>query len=124
MSTSDVITDLLLIVFPNSIVLKSAMTAKRKMSLVLLFSLSFILVEITIYRVIGVMDRHSDQQFRSLLASLEILTATAVSNAVILELFILDRGEKKKRFRFDSTEEASSLNTASQHKTRTITQRH
>ena len=124
MGTSDVITDLLLIVFPIPIVIKSTMATKRKFSLVLLFSLSFILVGITIYRVIGVIDRHSDQQFRSLLASLEILAAAAVSNAVVLGSFIRDRGEKKKRFRFGSTGGNSSLDTASQQRTRTITQRH
>lgn len=124
MGTSDVITDLLLIVFPIPIVIKSAMATKRKFSLVLLFSLSFILVGITIYRVIGVIDRHSDQQFRSLLASLEILAAAAVSNAVVLGSFIRDRGEKKKRFKFGSIGGTSSLETASQHRARTITQRH
>lgn len=124
MGTSDVITDLLLIVFPIPIVLKSAMAFRRKFSLVLLFGLSFILVGITLYRVVGVIDRHSDQQFRSLLASLEILAAAAVSNAVVLGSFIRDRGEKKKRFRFGSTGGSSSLDTASQQRTRTITQRH
>ena len=124
MGTSDVITDLLLIVFPIPIVLKSAMAFRRKFSLVLLFGLSFILVGITLYRVVGVIDRHSDQQFRSLLASLEILAAAAVSNAVVLGSFIRDRGEKKKRFRFGSTGGSSSLDTASQQRARTITQRH
>ena len=123
MGASDVITDLILIVFPIPIVIKSAMATKRKISLVLLFSLSFTLVAITIYRVIGVIDRHSDQQFRSLLASLEILAAAAVSNAVVLGSFIRDRGEKKKRFRFGSTGGTSSLEAAPQQRTRTITQR-
>ncbi|KAG7004881.1 DNA-directed RNA polymerases I, II, and III subunit RPABC1 [Physcia stellaris] len=123
MGASDVITDLILIVFPIPIVIKSAMATKRKISLVLLFSLSFTLVAITIYRVIGVIDRHSDQQFRSLLASLEILAAAAVSNAVVLGSFIRDRGEKKKRFRFGSTGGTSSLDIAPQQRTRTITQR-
>ena len=124
MGASDVITDILLVVFPIPIVIKSAMATKRKISLVLLFSLSFILVGITIYRVIGVIDRHSDQQFRSLLASLEILAAAAVSNAVVLGSFIRDRGEKKKRFRFGSTGGNSSLDTPSQQRVKTITQRH
>ena len=59
-----------------------------------------------------------------MLASLEILAAAAVSNAVVLGSFIRDRGEKKKRFRFGSTGGNSSLDTASQQRTRTITQRH
>lgn len=62
-----------------------------------------ILIGITIYRVVAVIDRHSDQQFRSLLASLEILAAAAVSNALVLGSFVRDRGAKKQRFKFGST---------------------
>lgn len=101
------------------------MTVKRKLSLVSLFSFSLILVGITTYRVVGVIDRHSDQRFRSLLASLEILAAAAVSNAVVLGSFIRDRGEKKRRFRFESTAGSSSLDTShNQQRSRTLTQRH
>ncbi|KAL8734073.1 MAG: hypothetical protein Q9181_003338 [Wetmoreana brouardii] len=112
MGTSDVITDLLLVTFPIPIVLKSHMAAKRKVSLVLLFSLSLILIAITIYRVIEVIHRHSDQQFRSLIASLEILAAAAVSNALVLGSFVRDRGVKKQRYRFGSVGGNSSLDRA------------
>lgn len=61
-----------------------------------------ILIGITIYRVVAVIDRHSDQQFRSLLASLEILAAAALSNALVLGSFVRDRGAKKQRFKFGS----------------------
>ncbi|KAL8662518.1 MAG: hypothetical protein Q9202_004663 [Teloschistes flavicans] len=112
MATSDVITDLLLVAFPIPIVLKSHMAVKRKVSLVLLFSLSLILIAITIYRVIEVIHRHSDQQFRSLVASLEILAAAAVSNALVLGSFVRDRGVKKQRYRFNSVGGNSSLDRA------------
>ncbi|KAL9588679.1 MAG: hypothetical protein Q9203_002524 [Teloschistes exilis] len=112
MATSDVITDLLLVAFPIPIVLKSHMAVKRKVSLVLLFSLSLILIGITIYRVIEVIHRHSDQQFRSLIASLEILAAAAVSNALVLGSFVRDRGVKKQRYRFNSVGGNSSLDRA------------
>ncbi|KAL9602236.1 MAG: hypothetical protein Q9219_001960 [cf. Caloplaca sp. 3 TL-2023] len=112
MGTSDVITDLLLVAFPIPIVLKSHMAAKRKVSLVLLFSLSLILIGITIYRVVEVVHRHSDQQFRSLLASLEILAAAAVSNALVLGSFVRDRGVKKQRYRYGSVGGNSSLDRA------------
>lgn len=69
----------------------------------LLFALSLVLVGITIYRVVGVLDRHAEQQFRSLLASLEILAAAAVSNAIVLGSFIRDRGVKKRRFRYQGS---------------------
>ena len=110
MAVSDVTTDVLLVAFPIPIILKSHMAIKRKISLVMLFALSLILVGITVYRVIGVIDRGSDQQFRSLLASLEILAATAVSNALVLGSFIRDRGVKKQRYRIGSIGGASSLN--------------
>lgn len=112
MGTSDVITDLLLVAFPIPIVLKSHLPAKRKTSLVLLFSLSLILIAITIYRVVEVIHRHSDQQFRTLLASLEILAAAAVSNALVLGSFVRDRGAKKQRYRFGSVGGNSSLDRA------------
>ena len=93
------------------------------MSLVLLFALSLILVGITLYRVIAVVDRHADQQFRSLLASLEILAAAAVSNAIVLGSFIRDRGTKKQRFRFGSTAGNSSTERTTNTPKRTITAR-
>ncbi|KAL8683640.1 MAG: hypothetical protein Q9186_000413 [Xanthomendoza sp. 1 TL-2023] len=110
--TSDVITDLLLVAFPIPIVLKSHMATKRKVSLILLFSLSLILIAITVYRVVEVVHRRSDQQFRSLLASFEILAAAAVSNALVLGSFVRDRGVKKQRYRFSSVGGNSSLDRA------------
>ena len=85
-----------------------------------LFALSLILVGITIYRIIGVIDRHSSQQFRSLLASLEILGAAAVSNALVLGSFVRDRGAKKQRFRFNSVGGGSSLERSSAQRRGTI----
>ena len=71
----------------------------RKISLILLFALSLSLVAITLYRVVEVVHRKYDQQFRSLLASIEILAAAAVANALVLGSFVRDRGAKKQRYR-------------------------
>ena len=68
-------------------------------------------------------DRHYDQQFRSLLASLEILAAAAVSNALVLGSFVRDRGAKKQRFRVDSTGGHSSLDRSTVAPHRAITAR-
>lgn len=68
-------------------------------------------------------DRHSQQQFRSLLASLEILAAAAVSNALVLGSFVRDRGVKKQRYRFDSIAGSSSLDRSTGPRA-TITARH
>ena len=71
----------------------------RKLSLCLLFAFSLILVAITLYRMIEVVHRQYEQQFRSLLASVEILAAAAVANALVLGSFMRDRGAKKQRYR-------------------------
>ncbi|MCJ1381347.1 hypothetical protein MMC17_004457 [Xylographa soralifera] len=109
MGVADSITDLALVCFPIPIVIMSNMRLKRKIHLVLLFGLSLILVAITIYRVYATIERHSDQPFRSLLASLEILAAAAVSNALVLGSFVRDRGVKKQKFKFGSTSGGSAL---------------
>ncbi|KAJ5682635.1 hypothetical protein N7462_005800 [Penicillium macrosclerotiorum] len=94
MGTCDVITDLLLIAFPVPIILLAQMPLKRKLALVFLFCLSLVLVGITCYRVPSVIERRGNQPYRSLIASLEILAATAVSNAVVIGSFVRDRGSK------------------------------
>ncbi|CAL5866747.1 uncharacterized protein PFLUO_LOCUS957 [Penicillium psychrofluorescens] len=99
MGTCDVITDLLLIAFPVPIVLMAHMPLKRKISLVLLFCLSLILIGITGYRVPSVIQHHGSQQYRSLIASLEILGATAVSNCLVIGSFVRDRGIKKAKYK-------------------------
>ena len=98
MGTCDVVTDLLLIACPIPIILRSLLPAKRKASLVALFALSLILVGITCFRVPSVISRGGSQQYRSLLASLEILAATVVSNVVVISSFVRDKGVKKPRF--------------------------
>lgn len=94
-----------------------------KVSLVLLFGLSLVLVGITLYRIVAVIDRHSEQQFRSLLASLEILAAAAVSNALVLGSLVRDRGAKKQRFRFSNAAESSNLDRAAESRRETMTAR-
>lgn len=141
MGVSDVLTDFVLVGFPIPIIIKSTIAIKqyvesfiktsdvrcsltvRKISLVMLFGLSLFLVGITLYRVVSVIDRHSQQQFRSLLASLEILAAAVVSNALVLGSFVRDRGLKKQRFRFDSIAGSSSLDRSAAPRA-TITARH
>ena len=99
MGVCDIITDLVLVFFPIPLVIASSMRMKRKISLILLFLLSLGLVGITAYRVPSTISRKSAQQYRSLLASLEILAASAVANVVIIGSFIRDRGIKKAKFR-------------------------
>ena len=107
MGVCDIVTDLALILFPIPMVLASAMTLKRKMSLVFLFLLSVILIAITAYRVPSTISRRAPQQFRSLLASVEILVASGVANAIVIASFIRDKGVKKAKFRAQSTDNST-----------------
>ncbi|PWY65717.1 hypothetical protein BO70DRAFT_176561 [Aspergillus heteromorphus CBS 117.55] len=99
MGSCDVITDLLLVSFPIPLIMMTHMPLKRKVLLVVSFALSLILVGITCYRVPSVIWHDGSQQYRSLVASLEILAATAVSNAVIIGSFVRDKGVKKVKFK-------------------------
>ncbi|PGH09206.1 hypothetical protein AJ79_05735 [Helicocarpus griseus UAMH5409] len=107
MGTCDAITDILLVAFPIPIIVASTMPARRKFSLTLLFALSLILVVMTCYRIPAVIERHGNQQYRSLLASLEILAATAVSNVIVIGSFMRDRGVKKQKYKIGSVSDVS-----------------
>lgn len=112
MGTTDIVTDLLLILFPIPIILKSTMSIKRKLQLVSLFSMSIVLVIITAARMPLVIEKRGLQQYRTVWASSEILAATGVSNAIILGSFLRDRGVKKSKYKpgsaTDSMERRSS----------------
>ncbi|KAF3021278.1 hypothetical protein E8E15_006685 [Penicillium rubens] len=99
MGTCDVITDLLLVAIPIPIILMAQMPLKRRLTLSTLFCLSLILVGITSYRVPSVIEHQGSQPYRSLLASLEILAATAVSNVLVIGSFVRDRGIKKLKYK-------------------------
>lgn len=123
MGICDIITDVLLVVFPAPIVMMSTLPVKRKISLVLLFALSLALVAVTAYRIPSTIRRGDAQQYRSLLASLEILAAAAVSNSIVIGSFIRDKGVKKAKYRRESTGGSSSLERTMTKRT-TITQNH
>jgi hypothetical protein len=112
MGTANVITDLLLVAFPIPIIITSKMTVTRKIQLVLLFAGSLLPAGTTLFRIPNIIDRRGSQQYRSLLASVEILFATAVANALILGSFVRDKGVKKRKWKMgsmsDSIERAGS----------------
>lgn len=112
MAVCNIVTDLLLVFVPIPVILRSQMSTKRKIQLVLLFSLSLVVVGITIYRVPQIIRSQGRQQTRSLFASVELLFATAASNALVLGSFVRDRGLKKRKFKYDSIA-ASSLDRSS-----------
>jgi hypothetical protein len=112
MGTANVVTDLLLVAFPIPIIIRSKMGAKRKIQLVLLFAGSLLPAGTTLYRLPNIIDRHGSQQYRSLLASIEILFATAVANALVLGSFVRDRGVKKQRWKFGSMSDSIDRSTS------------
>jgi hypothetical protein len=112
MGTVNVITDLLLVVFPIPIIIRSQMGVKRKIQLVALFAMSLLPAGTTLYRIPNIIDRHGSQQYRSLLASIEILFAAVVANALILGSFVRDRGVKKQRWKVGSQTDSLERTTS------------
>lgn len=102
LAATNVFTDLLLVIFPIPIILHSGMPLKKKVQLILLFSLSLAMVATTLYRVPHTIWKHGSQQYRSLMASVEILFAATAANALALGSFVRDRGVKKPKFRHGS----------------------
>jgi len=102
MGTANVMTDLMLVLFPIPIIIGSQMGLKRKLQLVSLFAGSLLPAGMTLYRIPNIISRDGSQQYRSLLASVEILFAAAVANALVLGSFVRDRGVKKQRWKFGS----------------------
>lgn len=124
MAVCNIVTDLLLVFVPIPVILRSQMSTKRKIQLVLLFSLSLVVVGITIYRVPQIIRSQGRQQTRSLFASVELLFATAASNALVLGSFVRDRGLKKRKFKYDSIAASSLDRSSAVDPRRPITLRH
>jgi len=113
MGTANVMTDVLLVVFPIPIIIRSRMGVKRKIQLVFLFAGSLLPAGTTLYRIPNIIDRNGSQQYRSLLASIEILFAAAVANALVLGSFVRDRGVKKQRWKIGSMSDSIEPTAAS-----------
>ncbi|KAI7213465.1 hypothetical protein KC333_g6566 [Hortaea werneckii] len=106
MGTCDVITDILLVAFPIPIVLRSGQTWKRKLQLGSLFSMSVIMIALTVTRMKEVIEHRGRQQYRTVWASCEILASTVVSNAVILGSFLRDKGTKRNKWKSPSVSDS------------------
>ncbi|KAI5868582.1 hypothetical protein GGS23DRAFT_592347 [Durotheca rogersii] len=102
MATCNIVTDLLLVFYPVPIILTSHMSTKKKLQLTSLFSISLTVVATTGYRVPAIIRQDGSQQIRSLLASVELLFATAAANTLVLGSFVRDRGVKKTKYRHNS----------------------
>lgn len=123
MAACNIVTDSMLVIFPVAIIVRSHMNVTRKIQLALLFSLSLGVVGTTAYRVPHIIWHNGSQQSRSLLASVELLFATAAANALVLGSFVRDRGVKKAKFRYGSIT-GESVNGSIAHSRRRPTMRH
>jgi hypothetical protein len=93
------LTDALLVLSPIPAIVRSSFTTLKKIRLIItVFSLSLLCIAFAGYRVPAVIRAHGSQQLRSLLASFELLLATAVSNAIVINSFARDKGVKKRKF--------------------------
>lgn len=106
MAACNVATDILLVVFPIPLIVRSRLRLRRKAQLILLLSLSLSVVALTVYRVPNILRAHGRQQYRSLMASVEIIFAAASANALVLGSFFRDRGIKKPKFHASSVAES------------------
>ena len=106
MGACDITTDVLLVVFPIPIVMRSGQSWQRKVQLTSLFSLSLVMIAVTATRVPEVIFHRGRQQYRTVWASSEILASTIVSNAIIIGSFLRDKGTKKNKFRSASVSDS------------------
>jgi hypothetical protein len=109
MTACNVLTDLLLVVFPVPIVFKSRISNGRKALLIALFCLHIFTVVVAIYRVPKILEEDGYQATRTMWASAEILMATFAANALTLGTFMRDTGVKKKKpNRYQPTESSGA----------------
>lgn len=124
MAACNIITDLMLVFFPIPMILRSNLSAKKKVQLILLFSLSLAVIGVTCYRIPHVIRQQGNQQLRSLLASVELLFAVTAANSLVLGSFVRDRGVKKSKFKFGSVAADSMDRPLTSRNRRPTMQRH
>lgn len=110
----NILTNITLVIFPLPMILKSRLNQKRygllpfhtfftiliiihrKISIILRMALPLAGVILTCYQLPTVISHRGEQQFRSLVASFDILLATFISNAIVLGSLLQDRGYKRR----------------------------
>lgn len=60
-------------------------------------------------QIATVLSHAGDQQLRSVLASIDILLATATSNAIVLSSLLQDKGYKKTKYKYDAGGELQKI---------------
>ncbi|KAB5559593.1 hypothetical protein GE09DRAFT_61200 [Coniochaeta sp. 2T2.1] len=101
MAACNILTDVLLVLYPIPIIILSRIPWRRKAFLISLFCLGLVTVIISIYRLPQIINENGYQSTRSMWASIEILVATLAANILALASFVRDLGVKKAKFKFD-----------------------
>ena len=101
MAICNILTDVVLVLYPIPIIVLSRIPLQRKTFLISLFSLGLVTVVISAYRLPQVLAEDGYQPTRSMWASVAILVATVAANTLALASFVRDLGAKKARFKLD-----------------------
>lgn len=115
MAVCNVLTDLLLVLYPIPVILASRIPARRKAFLIGLFCLGIVTAIISIYRVPKILAEDGYQATRSMWASVELIVATVAANTLALASFVRDLGVKKAKFKFDPVSSGKSERRAGHH---------
>jgi len=99
MGILNIVTNLVLILFPLPMILKSRLSLKRQASIIARLALPLLSIILTSYTLPHVIHRRFAQPTRSVFASLDILLATFISNATVLISLLQDRGYKKTKYK-------------------------
>ncbi|KAJ9158215.1 Integral membrane protein Pth11-like [Coniochaeta hoffmannii] len=108
MAICNILTDILLVMYPIPIIIQSRIPAHRKAFLIGLFCLGLVTVIISIYRLPKIIQEGGYQSTRSMWASIEIFVATVAANTLALASFVRDLGVKKAKFKFDPASSGKS----------------
>ena len=92
----------------------------RKTGIIIRLGLPLIGVAITLYQIPSVVSRRGQQQYRSLIASIDILLATFTANAVVLGSLLSDRGYKKTKYKHGAAAQGFNIKTKTAGGTRIV----
>ncbi|CZR58013.1 related to integral membrane protein PTH11 [Phialocephala subalpina] len=110
MGVLNIVTNLVLIIFPIPVLWKAKISRKQKASIMARLALPLLSIAFVSYSLPRITSHHFSQQVRSLLASLDILLSTFISNAVVLFSLLSDRGYKKSKYKFQHPQPYPNIN--------------
>ncbi|RKF63509.1 putative integral membrane [Erysiphe neolycopersici] len=98
----NILTNIVLVVFPIPMVLMSGLLLKQKLNILLRLSLPLFPIVLSLYAIPALCGQDpfaTSQIRRTLLVSIDVLLTAFSANAVVLFSFLQDKGVKKSKFR-------------------------